>query len=106
TPTRNRPPAFADGRRCRRQFMGHDAFRLQPSTSRLGLTVRGRRRTLFMLCHELVELFLVLGVTQAIEEIAEFALLFFQPPEGFHAVLIERAVAARRRTERKTAAFH
>ena len=31
-----------------------------------------------MLRHELVELFLVLGVAQAIEEVPEFDLLFFQ----------------------------
>jgi len=45
-------------------------------------------------------------VTQPIEEITEFGLLFLQPPQGFHAVFIEGAVAARGRTERKTAALH
>src|SRR5260370_26134278 len=59
-----------------------------------------------MLGHELVELFLVLGVTQAIEEIAEFGLLFLEPPQGFHAVLVKGTVAAGGRTERKAAALH
>src|ERR1700733_1994202 len=52
-----------------------------------------------MLRHELVELFLVLGVTQPIEEILEFGLLFLEAPQGFHAVLVEGAVAARGRSE-------
>ena len=52
-----------------------------------------------MLRHELVELFLVLGVAQAIEEIAEFGLLLFEAPQRFHAVFVEGAIAARGRTE-------
>src|SRR5260370_7454640 len=59
-----------------------------------------------MLRHELVELFLVLGVTQAIKEIPEFGLLFLEPPQGFQAVLVEGAVAAGGRPEREAAAFH
>src|SRR6478752_178237 len=59
-----------------------------------------------MLRHELVELFLVLGVTQAIEEIAEFGLLFLEPPQGFHTVFVKGAVAAGGRTEREAAALH
>ena len=45
---------------------------------RLRLTVRGRGRARPMLRHELVELFLVLGVAQAIEEIPELGLLLFE----------------------------
>ena len=52
-----------------------------------------------MLRHELVELFLVLGVTQAIQEILEFGLLLLEAPQGVHAVFVEGAVAARGRTE-------
>ena len=47
-----------------------------------------------MLRHELVELFLVLGVTQAIKEVVEFGLLFLEPPQRFDAVFVEGAVAA------------
>src|SRR3954453_6332337 len=65
-----------------------------------------RRRALAVLRHELVELFLVLGVTQAIKELLEFGLLLFETPQGFHAVLVKGAVAARGRTERETAALH
>src|SRR6478672_4067608 len=52
-----------------------------------------------MLCHELVELFLVLGVAQAIEEILEFGLLLLEAPQGFDAVFVEGAVAARGRAK-------
>src|ERR1700676_3503509 len=72
----------------------------------LSPAVDRRRRTLPVLRHELVELFLVLGVTQAIEEIPEFGLLFLKAPQGLHAVLVEGAVAARGRTEWKAAALH
>src|SRR5881628_2719281 len=74
----------------------------------LRLVVR-RGRPRLVLRHERVELFLVLGVTQAIEEILELDLLFLEPAQGFHAVLVEGAVAAGRRTEAeaaKAAAFH
>src|SRR6476661_4861808 len=59
-----------------------------------------------MLRHELVELFLVLGVTQTIEEILELGLLFFETTQRFHAVLVEGAIAARRRTEAEAATLH
>src|SRR5882724_13375730 len=64
----------------------------------LRLVVR-RGRTLLVLRHELVELFLVLGVAQAIEEIAELGLLFLETLQRFDAVFVEGAVAARGRTE-------
>src|SRR6202030_1446984 len=63
------------------------------------MAVGGRGRTRAVLRHELVELFLVLGVTQPIEEILESGLLLFEALQRFHAVFIERAVAARGRTE-------
>ena len=50
-----------------------------------------------------VELFLVLGVAQAVEEILELDLLFLEPLQGFRAVLVEGAVAARGRTEAEAA---
>ena len=60
-----------------------------------------------MLRHELVELFLVLGVAQAIEKILEFGLLLLEALQGFHAVFVEGAVAARGRTaEAEAAALH
>src|SRR3954451_17419320 len=60
----------------------------------LRLVVR-RGRTLLVLRHELVELFLVLGVAQALEEILELDLLFFETLQGFGGVLVEGGVAAR-----------
>src|SRR3979490_2665601 len=77
--------------------------------SGLRLAVGGRGRTLLVLRHELVELFLVLGVAQAIEEIPEFGLLFLETLQRFDAVFVEGAVAARGRTETaeaKTTALH
>src|SRR5690625_383142 len=44
--------------------------------------------------HELVELGLVLGLPQALEEIEELLLLFLEPPQRLFAILIEGAVAA------------
>src|SRR5512132_384375 len=76
-------------------MLTRDAIRLALA---LRLVVR-RGRTLLVLRHELVELFLVLGVTQAVEEIPELDLLFLETLQGFGAVLVEGAVAARGRTE-------
>ena len=45
--------------------------------------------------HELVEFGLVLGVAQAVEELLELALLLFEAAQGFGAVFVEGAVAAR-----------
>src|SRR5450756_1885014 len=59
------------------------SFSLRPSS--LGLTVLGRRRTLLVLRHELVELVLVLGVAQAVQEHPEFGLLLFETLQRFHA---------------------
>src|SRR3984893_17676901 len=64
-----------------------------PGSSALRL-IRGPRLAT-ALGHELVELDLVLGVPQAIEEFLELALLLFEPPERFVAVLIKGTVAAR-----------
>src|SRR6476646_10591517 len=71
---------------------------LRLNSTLLRLVVR-RGRTRLVLRHELVELFLVLGVAQAIEEILELDLLFLEPLQGLRAVLVEGAVAARGRTE-------
>src|SRR5713226_504062 len=53
------------------------------------------RRALAALGHELVELGPVLGKAQALEKRDEVALLLFEPPQGFLAIFVERAVAAR-----------
>ena len=45
--------------------------------------------------HELVELGLVLGVAQPVEERAKFLLLFFEPAQRRGAIFVERVVAAR-----------
>src|ERR1700742_3127056 len=54
----------------------------------------GRRRVLPALGHELVELGLVLGEAQAVEEGGEIALFLFQAAQRVLAVLVERPVAA------------
>src|ERR1700730_6380434 len=56
----------------------------------------GRRAAIAPLGHELVELFLVLGHPQPTQELAEFALLFFQPLQRLGAVFIEGTITARR----------
>src|SRR5579864_393411 len=81
-------------------------FRSPDLTSGLRLAVGRRRRTGTMLRHELVELFLVLGMTQAIKEFTKLLLLVFEPPQRLHAVLVKGAVAAGRRAEREAAALH
>ena len=58
------------------------------------MVVRWGRRTGPVLRHERVELFLVLGVTQAIEEILEFNLLLLKPPQRIGTVLVESAITA------------
>jgi hypothetical protein len=44
--------------------------------------------------HELIELGLVLGKAQPLEELAELALLFFEALEGLGAVFVEGVIAA------------
>src|SRR4029078_9903204 len=53
-----------------------------------------RRGPVAPIRHELVELGLVLGHAQAVEECAELALLFLEPAQGFRPVLVKSAVAA------------
>jgi len=47
--------------------------------------------------HELIELGLVLGGAQPIEELAELLLLFLEPAQRVGAVVVEGAIAARGR---------
>src|SRR5438445_13710805 len=47
--------------------------------------------------HELVEFGLVLGMPEPVEELLEFALFFLEAAQGFRAVLVKGAVAARGR---------
>ena len=58
----------------------------------MGLPIRRRGRARAVLGHELVELFLVLGVAQPIEEILEFGLLLFEALQGLDAVSVEGAI--------------
>src|SRR5262245_57400072 len=64
-----------------------------------GLGRRGRPRgwSVAPLGHELVELGLVLGEAQPLQKLTELALLLLETLERLGAVLVERAVAARRR---------
>src|SRR5271154_3726639 len=65
-----------------------------------------RRRALPVLGHEGVELFLVLGMSQTAEEITELLLFLLKAPQGFRAVFVEGAIAARGRTEAEAAPLH
>src|SRR5689334_20118408 len=56
---------------------------------------RRRRGPIAPLGHELVELRLVLRHAQALQEFAEFALLFLEPLQRLGAIFVERAIAAR-----------
>src|SRR5258707_12320201 len=84
------------------------ALRLRLLVSHWILALRllvGRRRALLVLRHERVELFLGLGVTQAMEGILELDLLFLEALQGFGAELVEVAVADRGRDERDAGAL-
>jgi hypothetical protein len=62
----------------------------------LVLRLRGRAlRAIAARGHELVEFRLVLGMTQAVQKGLEFALFFFEAAQGFSAVFVKGAVAAR-----------
>ena len=63
-----------------------------------------RRRALAQFGHELVELSLVLGEAQPVQEGAKLLLLFFQPAKCLHTIFIEGAVAAGRRRALPTTA--
>src|ERR1700678_4434975 len=104
---RKRPPAgTADGRKDR--ILTADplisrmirAERPQPfgdhaSGLRVGLRRAVRfRRPVAAFRHKLVKLGFVLGVPQAIEEVAELALLLLKAAQGLGAVLVEGVVAA------------
>src|ERR1043166_3444167 len=73
------------------------------SALRLRSFRRLRRGAVAPLGHELVELGLVLGEAQPVEEVAEFALLVLEPTQRLGAVLVEGMVAARRRPLPRTA---
>src|SRR3954454_7209992 len=78
--------------------------------SRSALLLIGRRRggARLVLRHELVELFLVLGVTQTVEEVLELDLLLLEALQRLGAVFVEGAVAARGRAkaEAEATALH
>src|ERR1700731_3927140 len=67
-----------------------------------GLVVR-RRRAVAVLPHERVELFLVLGVAQAAEEILELLLLLLQTAQRLAAIFVKGAVATGGRAEAEAA---
>src|ERR1700759_4072325 len=67
-----------------------------------GLVVR-RRGAVAMLPHERVELFLVLGVAQAAEEILELLLFLLEAAQRLTAILVEGTVAAGGRAEAEPA---
>ena len=71
-------------------------FAPRPMATRSGFGLRGGAlRAAAALGQELVEFGLVLGVTQAVEKRFELALFFFEAAQGFRAVFIKGAVAAR-----------
>ena len=65
--------------------------------SGLGLSVR--TGTIAALRHELIEFGFVFGHAQPIEELVELALLVLEPANGLGPILVEGAVAARRRVK-------
>src|SRR5207248_8273966 len=83
------------------RIVGGTTPEANPEASGLRLAIGWGVRAGAMLRHEEIELFLVLGMTQPIEEFAKLLLLFLEPPQRLHAVFIEGAVAARRRAERE-----
>src|SRR5215472_741840 len=111
-PTRtkaNRPPAISRGRAADavRWFGGvrPEGEARAGSSALRGLIVR-RRRAIAVLCHERVELFLVLGVPQAGEEFFELLLLLLEAPQRVGAIFVEGAVTAGRRAEAEAGALH
>src|SRR5579885_1324531 len=70
------------------------------------LVRRRLRRMIAPLGHELVELGLVLGHAQAIEEVAELALLVLEPAQGLGAIFVEGPIAARGIMRPRRAAAH
>src|SRR5260370_6796114 len=85
---------------------GAAAQRKSPVSGETGLlsqrqnsVLRGRRCVRWPVApvgHELIELGLVLGHPQAVEEIAELALFLLEPAQRFAAVVVEGTVAAGR----------
>src|SRR5262245_51839682 len=61
------------------------------------LRLRRRCVAVAALRHELIELGLVLGGAQALQELAELPLLLLKPAQGLGTVFVERAIAARAR---------
>ena len=87
--TQSKPPVCFRKRAARGRS---GLWGLVPEGLALRLIVR-RRRTILVLRHERVELFLVLGVAQASQEILELLLLFLEAAQRLRAVLVEGAVA-------------
>src|SRR5437764_4693445 len=87
----------ADGRdkpghhACLRSF----AVEKGASALRLGLRAGRAGRAAAAVGHELIELGLVLGVAQPLQELLELALLLFEPTQRLGAILIERPIPAR-----------
>src|SRR5690606_4245329 len=63
---------------------------------RLRFIIFTARRPVPPLGHELIELGLVLRVTQPLKEVEKFALLLLKPLQRLGAILVEGAIAARR----------
>src|SRR5262249_12718487 len=74
-----------------------------PERSVLRRLVVRRRRPVAVLPHERVELFLVLGVAQAAEELLELLLLLLEAPQRLAAIFVEGAVSAGGRSEAEAA---
>src|SRR5712675_2182524 len=94
---RKRSPGFAieawSKQSCETLTRFGEAGEGRPYSNRLRLRAVGGSA---VLRHELVEFRLVFGVTQAVEERHEFALLFFETAQGVGAIFVKGAVAAGR----------
>src|SRR4051794_10565962 len=91
---RKSSPPLANGPKQNARRVGEHGGRVGAENAYSVLRRRVRGRAIAPLSHELVELRLVLGHAQTIQEVMEFALFVLEPPERFGPILVERAIAA------------
>ena len=70
-------------------------WRGRASALRLGFRAGRTGAAAAAIGHELIELGLVLGVAQALQEFPELALLLFEPAQRLGAIFVERPISAR-----------
>src|ERR1700730_37003 len=70
-------------------------WRGRASALRLGFRAGRAGAAAAAISHELIELGLVLGVAQALQEFPELALLLFEPAQRLGAIFVARPISAR-----------